>query len=100
MTEGLQQSTKGRLTNIIYLDFFKSFDIHLRGRHLGNKELAGWTQTVGIRFYVQMQASGSDAPEGSLLGQVPFNTFINETDSGMECTLSRFADDTKMSHAC
>lgn len=46
-----------------------------------------------------MQASGSDAPEGSLLGKVPFNIFINETDTGMECTLSRFADDMKMSHA-
>ena len=41
----------------------------------------------------------SNLPEGSLLGLVLFNIFIGNTDSGVECSLSKFADDNKMSGA-
>lgn len=62
-------------------------------------KITGWMATHRVVLNASLSTWSpvmSGDPQGSVLGLILFNFFVGDRDIGIECTPSKFADDTKL----
>ncbi|CAM4694812.1 unnamed protein product [Caretta caretta] len=102
---------KGDPVDIVYLDFQKAFDkvphqrlLHKLSHHGIRGKILSWIENWLKDREKRVEINGkfsewrgvtSGVPQGSVLGPILFNLFLNDLEQGVNSEVAKFAEDTK-----